>query len=184
MKRGARNTATGDRDSGTAPALRSSSHHRRLRAGTSEHPPPLASTVSVRERVPPAPASAASTRFLQQHILPHRHHFPKPLPQISAARVSRSAASRFSSLQAPSTLTLAPKHPWERVRVRCSRPGCARACFRARALDERGEAHLSALRGSARAPEGAIARRRLEDFLALLPPKPDVASEDPLRCAG
>ena len=59
-----------------------------------------------------------------------------------------------------------------------------RACFRARALDVRGEAHLSALRGSARAPAGAIARRRLGEFLALLSPKPDVASEDPLRCAG
>jgi hypothetical protein len=34
------------------------------------------------------------------------------------------------------------------------------------------------------APEDAVARRRLGGFLALLPPKPDVASEDPLRCAG
>lgn len=34
------------------------------------------------------------------------------------------------------------------------------------------------------APEDAVARRRLGGFLALLPPKPDVASEDPLRYAG
>ena len=60
---------------------------------------------------PRARPASASTRFLQQHILPQRDHFPQPLPQISAARVSRSAASRFLSLQAPPTLTLAPKHP-------------------------------------------------------------------------
>ena len=64
-------------------------HHRRPRAGTSEHPPPLASTVSVRERVPPSPASAASTRFLQQHIFPLLPPFPQPhnppLAQLTAA---------------------------------------------------------------------------------------------------
>jgi hypothetical protein len=36
-------------------------------------------------------------------------------------------------------------------------------------------------RSSARATKGEVARRRLGGFLALLPPKPDVASEDPLR---
>jgi hypothetical protein len=51
-------------------------HHRRPRAGISEHPPPLTSTVSVRERVPPSPASNANTRSRQQHIFPLLPPFP------------------------------------------------------------------------------------------------------------
>ncbi len=42
----------------------------------SEHPPPLTSMVSVRERVPPSPASAANTRSRQQHIFPLLLLFP------------------------------------------------------------------------------------------------------------
>ena len=95
----------------TAPALRSSFHHRRLRAGTSEHPPPLASTVSVRERVPPAPASAAS-RFssLQApaHLSPNSTTSLNPLTQLAVAPALFARRKHPTPLLA--LLPQAPRH--------------------------------------------------------------------------
>jgi hypothetical protein len=74
---------------------------------------------------------------------------------------------------------------WKWVRGHGGRPRRARACF------GRGVGACVAMRafpptlwGLGGALEDAVARWRPGGFLALLPPKPDVASEDPLQCAG